>query len=144
MFFFIICAGFFWISQIFQKNDPECFVNYVVAHICYLDFYCFFRFRIFCDFFVCAWCLRKWEQMSSFMFHFQFIWFAFWLFRTTKIRNNIETWRIGTEMTLKWKLKLDICSHFYTPHTHKKIAKRYETGKNNTSYLFFCHYCCCL
>ena len=95
----------------------------------------FFRVWLFCTFFfVCAWSSKMRKNVKKCLassFILQPFACQFAMFLEHSGFSFPGTWQIGTEMKWKCKMKLDICSHFWTWHTHKKKCKTNQTRKNN-------------
>ena len=124
------CVCFFQFFS-FSASCPGCF--FVLIHVQATKSkntaYFFFVFRFFWNFFcecelkIRNKCLASSYILTSFHCHSA-------LFLVVKIQKLSGTWQIGTTMTENGKMKLDICSHFWThTRTLKNLEKKRKTKK---------------
>ena len=103
--------------------------------------YCFFQFRMFCDFFVRVRCVKNENKCLASSSHSESFHCQFVMFRNISKFSHLRWRQNGTEMKWNWKMKLDICSDFWHTTHKQKIYKTYQTGKNNTKNTKCCGHC---
>ena len=111
--------------------------------------YCFFVFGLFWKFS----CVREVQKMwTNVWLHLPILSHFganFSMFQMKSRLFSSRTWQNGTGMKSKCKMKLNICSCFYTSHTNQKIWKETKNEKTiwhvlqtknlkTNSYFFFC------